>query len=96
MPIPSKAEQLEEYAGQIGATAKDLFEVWFTNNAPEDLQQRVTELFELARSGKAVRKNAIPEDEPLEPWAGYGELALDLIDDVVDVWLDDYRQGNKS
>ncbi len=30
MSIPNKAEQLEEYAGQIGATAEDLFEVWFT------------------------------------------------------------------
>ena len=84
------------YAGQIGATAEDLFEVWFTNNAPEDLQQRVTELFELAKSGKAVRKNAIPEDEPLEPWASHSELALDLIGDVVDVWLGDYRQPDKS
>jgi hypothetical protein len=59
------------------------------------LQERVTELFGLAKSGKAVRKNA-PEEEPLKAWATYGELAIDLIDDVVDVWLDDYRQPDKN
>jgi hypothetical protein len=95
MPVPTKAERLEEYADQIGATAEDLFDVWFSNHASENLQERVAELFEVAKSGKALRKNA-PEEEPLKPWASHGELALDLIDDVVDVWLDDYRQPDKS
>jgi len=61
MPIPSKAEQLEEYAGQIGATAKDLFEVWFTNNAPEDLQQRVTELFNWPRAARPCARMPFPK-----------------------------------
>jgi hypothetical protein len=52
MSIPANVEQLEEFAEQIGADAENLFQVWFANHVPGELQERVRELFELAKSGK--------------------------------------------
>ncbi len=40
MSLPTVAEQLEEFASNIGASADDVFHVWFLNHASETLQQK--------------------------------------------------------
>ena len=60
---------------------------------PDELHAKLECLFELARTGRAVQ---VDTGEPLIPWHNLEEMMYDLLDDVVDIWLDGYREQKST
>jgi len=60
----------------------------FGGRLPDQLHAKLEDLFNLATTGRAIQ---VDTGEPLIAWPNLEEMMVDLLDDVVDIWLDDYR-----
>lgn len=90
MSAPSELEILEEEAGNLGVSVDDMCRLWLSNAiAGRDIiMVRLNELFERAKENQWI--NFDNPDEVLTPWKTRSDMLLDLLEDVVDIWLENF------